>query len=509
MTLPARIREHAATQPAAAAVAWRDTVLDYAALADALGAAETFLRALDARVIALDVANSPAWVLLDIAAQATDVVLVPLPPFFSAAQIDHLLAASGADCLVGDRHSRWLASGEGRAAARLGHLALAGCRVEALRIARGTGSRGRSAVPPGVCKVTFTSGTTGTPKGVMLGWRHLRPVVTALADATAMGPGDRHLCQLPLAVLLENLGGVYVPLWSGACCVLAPPGDSTAERRSAGGSSLPQVDGPAMLAALASARATTTILTPQSLGALLDGLVAGATLPTTLRFAAVGGAAVPVWLLRRARAAGVPVFEGYGLSECASVVCLNTPDANRPGSVGRPLSHVGLSIAPDGEILVDGEGFAGYLGEPPRPPRPWATGDLGYLDGDGYLYLRGRRRNVFITASGRNVSPEWVEGELAAEAAIAQAVVFGEARPFNTAVIVRSPGATGADVERAVARVNGALPDYARVGRWLPATEPFSPVNGLFTANGRPRRDAVWRAYAEQVDAVYREVKTP
>lgn len=509
MTLLRRIREHAAARPSAPALAWGDAALDYAGLAAAVDAAGAFLRGLGVRVIAIDVDNNPAWPVLDIAAQEADLVLVPVPPFFSASQVAHLLAVSGAGCVVHDTHSPRLDPAAVRGRQTLARHDVVGQPVVAVR----TGGRVRAeptVIPPGVTKITFTSGTTGTPKGVMLAWRHLRPVVAALAAATRMGPDDRHLCQLPHAVLLENIGGLYVPLWTGACCVLSAPTVSSAVGRppAPGDTGTPAVDGAAMAYDLAAAGATTTILTPGLLRALTDAEARGVPMPRALRFVAVGGAAVSPRLLARARAAGLPVFEGYGLSECASVVCLNTPGADRPGSVGRPLPHVAVSVAADGEILVDGEGFAGYLGEPTRASGPWPTGDLGHLDGDGYLFLRGRRRNVFITAFGRNVSPEWVERELTAEPAIGQAVLFGEARPFNTAVMVTAPGAADADVELAVDRVNRDLPDYARVGRWLKATAPFSPDNGLATANGRPRRDAVWQAYADRITAAYTEVQT-
>ena len=114
---------------------------------------------------------------------------------------------------------------------------------------------------------------------------------------------------------------------------------------------------------------------------------------------------------------------------------MNTPHAHKSGSVGRPLPHVQLQIDADGEIHVGGIGALGYLGEPARAgAAPIATGDLGYLDEDGFLYLTGRKKHIFITAFGRNVAPEWVERELLGEPEILQAAVFGESRPHNCAV---------------------------------------------------------------------------
>lgn len=204
----------------------------------------------------------------------------------------------------------------------------------------------------------------------------------------------------------------------------------------------------------------------------------------------------------------MPVYEGYGLSECASVVAVNTPHANRPGSVGKPLPHARLSFAKDGEISVSGAVFAGYLGQAERPDKDgcWPTGDTGYLDADGYLYLTGRKKNMFITSFGRNVAPEWVERELTIQPPIAQAAVFGEARPWNAAVVVPRtlPGADmNIAVAQAIASANKLLPDYARVAKWVIASEPFTPHNGLLTANGRLRRSEIQSRYKAQLNELY------
>src|SRR5690606_26803253 len=131
----------------------------------------------------------------------------------------------------------------------------------------------------------------------------------------------------------------------------------------------------------------------------------------------------------------LPVFEGYGLSECASVVCLNTPAARRVGTVGRPLPHCALRIDKRGEVWVRGPHMLGYVGEPPMDGEWIATGDVGCIT-DGFLELQGRRKHQFITAWGRNVSPEWVQAELTARAPIAQAWLYGESLPKNVAVLV-------------------------------------------------------------------------
>jgi long-subunit acyl-CoA synthetase (AMP-forming) len=268
-------------------------------------------------------------------------------------------------------------------------------------------------------------------------------------------------------------------------------------------------DANAVGSALARVQATTTILVPQMLEALCGASEAGARTLSHLRWVAVGGARVAPRLLQRAAAAGLPVYEGYGLSECASVVALNTPEANRAGSVGKPLPHVRLSFGADGEILVGGATLLGYVGDDRPAPDNWPSGDIGHLDADGFLHLHGRKKNLLITSFGRNISPEWLESELCAEAAIAQAVVFGDGRPWPVALIVaRRTGLLDteayAEIARAVLAVNAGLPEYAHIGDWLLA-EAFTVANGQATSNGRPRRDVIWQHYQQQIDSLYEE----
>lgn len=250
------------------------------------------------------------------------------------------------------------------------------------------------------------------------------------------------------------------------------------------------------------------IFTPQTLQCVIEAMEHHPHLRLSLRFAAVGGASVSPRLLQRAVDLGLPVYEGYGLSECASVVYLNTPGQHRSGSEGRPLPHVRVSISEGGEVLVGGQPFIGYLKEQPLANDFWPTGDLGELDADGFLYLRGRRRNLFISAFGRNIAPEWVERELLLEPEIAQAAAFGEARPCNVAVLVASNGASQAEIDAALAGSNRSLADYARVSRWIAADAPFSISNNMLTGTGRIRRAQILERYGQTIESLYGENQT-
>jgi long-subunit acyl-CoA synthetase (AMP-forming) len=187
------------------------------------------------------------------------------------------------------------------------------------------------------------------------------------------------------------------------------------------------------------------------------------------------------------------------------VVAVNRPGDNRLGSVGKPLPHVRIAFAEDGEILVRKPRWLGYLGDARETALESliATGDLGYQDEAGYLYLTGRKKNIYITAFGRNVAPEWVERELVSRYPILQAAVFGEARPYSSAVIVAHPKATHAEISAALDAANRQLPDYAQVRAWIPAKAPFTSRNGMSTTNGRPRRHNILGMHAEQINALY------
>ncbi|MGL4249301.1 MAG: AMP-binding protein, partial [Aeromonas sp.] len=304
------------------------------------------------------------------------------------------------------------------------------------------------------------------------------------------------------ATLLENITGLYVPLLTGACSRIP----SLGELGFTGSSSL----NPAMLGeALLRWSTHSLVLVPELLRLLLALCTSTPTLAQqlkSLRFIAVGGGKVAPDLIKHARQLGLPVYEGYGLSECGSVVALNSPDADKLGSVGRPLPHCQVTIASDGEIMVSGSAMLGYLGSNELTPEQIATGepsamqiatgDLGHLDEEGYLHITGRKKNVQITAFGRNFSPEWVEAEAQLCPAIARIVVFGDGQPVNVALIQPLPGKE-ADLPRQIAGLNQRLPDYARLHYWLPVALDQHP--GLLTANGRPRRNEIYQHFSRQI----------
>jgi len=423
------------------------------------------LRDEQVRCAAVHLDNGTDWVVADLACQLANIPIVPLPLFFSAEQVRHAVATSGADAIIADRVRRVLADPA-------------------------------AALPEGTQKITFTSGTTGKPKGVCLSTQQQLTLAASLAAVIDI-ESPTHLCVLPLSTLLENLAGVYAPLMAGGR-VIAPP---LAEVGLTGSSGL---DPRALLASIERYQPDTLILVPEMLKVLTLAAAAGWQPPASLKFVAVGGGRVSPSLLRRARQASIPAFEGYGLSECASVVCLNVPSADCIGSVGRPLPHVEVRSV-HGQIVVTGSTFLGYANEPDSWYQDTVrTGDLGRVSDDGWVSIEGRLKHQVITSFGRNLSPEWVESELLAGPLLQQAVVIGEDRPCCVALVApRDPATSDADIDSWIDRVNLGLPDYARVAAWHRLPKQLSGDDGLLTDNGRPKRTQIEQLYERAIDALY------
>lgn len=434
------------------------------------------------RVLATVLDNGADFVALDEAALMGNVVHVPLPLFFTPAQMQHALTAAGVDTLVVAPQwaklwpeLNWL------------EITVAG---RALVMARWPTAP--VVLPPNTAKITFTSGSTGTPKGVCLSRAAMEGVAQGLAEALAPLSIERHLNALPFAVLLENVAGLMAPRALGATVLTRPLAELGLEGAA-------RFDAARFNRVVNQVQPHSVIVLPHMLRAWCEHLTcSGQRACASLKWVAVGGAPVGAAWIERAQALGLPVGEGYGLSEGASVQTLNLPGAQRPGSVGRALPHAQIRVAPDGELLIRGTLFNGYLADASPVPTWWPTGDLGRVDAQGFVYILGRKKNVLITAYGRNVSPEWVETELRSQSAVAQAVVLGDGQPALTAVLwpVREAIADH-ELQQAVDAANRNLPDYARIGAWVRGRAAFSAQTGLATPNGRPQRAAIQKMHEE------------
>jgi long-chain acyl-CoA synthetase len=445
------------------------------------------------RRLALHADNSIEWVLVDLACRNTGTCLIPVPTFFSSAQTMHVIRQSYADAILTQ-------TGDTSIATQLygNDISLEEELIAGLFFIRRRS--GENPIRSGIAKVTFTSGSTGSPKGVQLTAQNMDNVASALTQALHGVNLENHLCALPLSTLLENIAGIYFPLLTGSCCTVVPLAQVGLH-----GSS--QFDALQLIDTLHCVENDSIILTPQLLKDLIHALQStGKRLPN-MKFIAVGGGKVAVDLLHNARSLGLPVYEGYGLSECGSVVSLNTPSQNKNGACGHPLLHVSLQID-NGEVIVHGNSFVGYIDDDSADPGPSyvRTGDLGYLDNQGFLHITGRRKNVLISSYGRNISPEWIESELLGEPCILQCFVFGDNKPYLGALIHAPSWTSNSDLDIAINRVNDRLPDYARIRAWHRIASPFSAANGMLTDNLRVKRAAIMDNFSSIIESMYTNV---
>lgn len=483
-----RIARHALRTPNAPALQGSQETLSYAQLQARINALSLRLQTSGFSQLGLLMENGPDWIICQLAAMDADICVTPIPLFFSAAQIQHLLDSCGIELLLCDPLSR------------LDVLGIDATPQPDIYSGAVRRHRSRRLSPPlsrpeGTRLITFTSGTTGQPKGVCLSAAALDRLCLSLFQQVEPLQIERHTSILPLSVLLEHVAGVLLSLYAGAKCSLYG-----SEHTGLAGSG--QLDPGALTALLQQSQPQSLILVPELLQALV-GLAAQGMVPESLRFIAVGGGHIAPQLLLQAQRLSLPVYEGYGLSECGSVVSLNTPQQHCRGSVGRPLPHCQIKLSEQQEILVKGAATLGYLGET-EPQAEWlATGDIGQLDDAGFLYIQGRKGNVLINSFGRNLSPEWIEAELCVSPAIAQACLFGDARPFNIALLTPATHSTPEAIRDWIEQLNCRLPDYARVTDWISSSAPFSNANGLLTSNGRLRRVPIQTLYQQAIEHCY------
>lgn len=474
-----RLRELAAENPEAIAVTDKHQRLSRVELIGVVQRLAKRLKPYQGKVVALLADNQVDWLVTDLACLEAGVILLPLPAFFSDTQQHHALAQSGTVALIGSvdsLHGEPLTS----------HLRIE--PIQAPTLAK---------LPDKTVKITFTSGSTGKPKGVCLSEQNQLNVATSLLQRTGL-KSPRHLCVLPLPTLLENIAGVYAPLLSGGEVILL-----SANELGFNGASEFEVE--KLAAVMDRVQPDSLILLPGILSALVAFIKHGWQAPDSLKFVAVGGSRVGSGLLEAAEAVSLPVYEGYGLSECSSVVSLNSPHDNQQGSTGMPLPHIQVSIENE-EICVSGNAFLGYINEPESwYPKHVKTGDIGSIDDKGFLHILGRRKNLLINSFGRNINPEWIESEILANPLIAQCVVYGDARPFCIALIYPRTRVSNTHIDNWLGSVNQGLPVYARIKHWLRLPAPLSQVSGTLTANGKPVREQIERLYQSDINTIFKE----
>ena len=387
--------------------------------------------------------NSIDWAAAWMDCARSGLVAVPLDPQTSESMLRAVLEQTRPSLIVADRLL------EGDPAKELLFADLPSVLAQAPR---------QPPTPPAVAatdllEIVYTSGTTGVPKGVMLTHGNVLANLEGLLDEVSLPFPMRFISTLPLSHMLEQVLGLLFPLSQGSCVIY------------------PNTLWPSKLVGMIRAHGVhAMITTPGLMAAMKEILEQGDTSPRRalgwrLRLLGVGGASLPRELERWWSARGVRVVQGYGLTEAAPLVALNTPLRKRRGSLGRPLRKARIKLAEDGEILVKGENASpGYYGKPMETAALYTadgwlrTGDIGALE-NGWLYFRGRKKDVIALPGGLKVHPEDVEAALDLEPGVKGSCVVGR-RDKVWAVLLLEPGTSA---EAAARAANARLMPHQRV----------------------------------------------
>jgi long-chain acyl-CoA synthetase len=297
--------------------------------------------------------------------------------------------------------------------------------------------------------ILYTSGTTGEPKGVMLSNRNLVSNTLAATEPFAQGPEDLRLSFLPLSHIFARTCDLYTWVASGSQLALAESRETVIA--DCAGIRPTLLNGvPYFFEKVANALAAVDFtVAPNALRDLLGGRI---------RCCCSGGAALPTHVFDFFNKHGVPLLQGYGLTESSPVITLSSEQSARRGSVGRAIPDVDVRIADDGEILTRGPHvMLGYFKNQAATDEViregWLhTGDIGHLDDEGYLFITGRKKELIVTSGGKNIAPVYLESLLTQDPLIAQAVVIGDDRKYLVALIV--PDLAGLEAEMATRGIN-------------------------------------------------------
>jgi long-chain acyl-CoA synthetase len=535
--------------------------------------------------VALLSPNRPEWAIADFACLASRCADVPVYPTLPARQVAYLLrdAAAVAVFVSDARQYEKVAETRGDVPS-LRHVILfegaaEGPGVMTLQALQQLGAStegkypsyeadARAVAPDDLATLIYTSGTTGDPKGVMLTHGNFTSNVLAALQVLPLGPQDTALSLLPLSHSFERMGGHYAMVQAGVTIAYAESYDTIA-------------------ANLQEVRPTITLAPPRVFekfyARVLDNALAGGALKRRIfhwaqraaeRWAdhALAGRPVPTGLALRRRladrlvfskvrarvggrirlfvsggaplsaeigrffyAAGLPILEGYGLTESAPVIALNPPAAPRFGTVGKPIPGVEVRIAGDGEVLARGPNIMkGYFNKPAATREAvdadgWLhTGDIGALDADGYLSITDRKKDIIVTAGGKNIAPQPIENLVKTNKFVANAVMIGDKRKFpimlvvpdraalegwarernlptgDYAALLKHPDAV-AKVEREVMANLRELASYETPKRLLLLEDDFSVDAGEMTPTLKVKRRIVEQKCAAAIEQLYEE----
>jgi long-chain acyl-CoA synthetase len=566
--------------------AGRWTELSYAELAERVQAASLGFRELGIGAgdrVAILSENRPEWAITDYACLAARCTDVPIYPTLPSRQLEYILRDSGAVALVASgaqlekalavrgrlpelRHIVTLDPGGGEGVLGFDEL------LECGRSASGRHPEWRAhalgAGPGDLATLIYTSGTTGDPKGVMLTHGNIASNVTTCCRLFTFGDRDECLSFLPLSHIFERMFGHYSMFHAGVVINYAGGIETVAadmhERRPTLMASVPRLYEKIYARVLDGVRAGPAprrrIFTwARRVGEeWVDRTLAGAPIPPSLalrrrladrlvfsklrartggriRYFISGGAPLSPEIARFFHAAGMPILEGYGLTETSPVIAVNTHRHTKLGTVGRPIPGVEVRVADDGEILTRGPNvMRGYFNKPEATAEAldadgwFHTGDIGLVDAEGYLRITDRKKDLIVTAGGKNIAPQPIENLAKGSKYVSNAVMLGDRRPYPIMLVVPNPeplrtwasrhGLPTDDLERLVSvpdvhtkverEVRKMLRDLAQFEmpkKFLLLPREFSVETGELTPTLKVRRRIVEERHKAAIEALYAE----
>ncbi|HUI62329.1 MAG TPA: AMP-dependent synthetase/ligase [Steroidobacteraceae bacterium] len=529
--------------------------------------------------IAILLPNGIEHVCADQAALCLGLVPVPLHVVDNPENLGYVIADSGSAVLFVESFERWSTILPFRARLPLlrrvvycgpassdaeGALAV---QIDAwlASVDPGAGGPAPAISPDALAAIVYTSGTTGRPKGVMLSHGNVMANIRSIMQAIQVLDSDVFLSFLPLSHTFERTVGYYLPIAAGASVAFARSIPMLMEdlrlirptilvsvpriyerayatlRETVGRNPISaQLFAAAVRIGLhhfehAQGRASRPSGLARAIFPLLDRLVG---YPVRQRFggrlraAVTGGAPMALQIARPFLALGVPVLQGYGMTESSPVISCNTPQDNDPASVGRALPGIEVRIGEQQELLARGDNvMVGYWQRAEETSRVreadgWLhTGDQASIEA-GRIHIKGRIKDIIVTSTGEKVSPVDLEAAIVSDPVFEQAMVLGEGRPYLAALVVLNRATweqrareLGMDSREASAmhspavldwlteRIRQALrafPGYAMPRVVLPLEEPWTVAGGLITPTLKPKRAAIEARYAAEIAGLYR-----
>ena len=535
--------------------------------------------------VALLSENRYEWAITDLATLGQGAVTVPVYPTLTAPQIRYILEnAEARVCVVSNAAQLEKVLAVVDRLPRLDHIvviepppASRDPRVRAWSAVLADGERRRAAEPGAfralvdatkpsdLATIIYTSGTTGDPKGAMLTHENIASNVVASLKVVTLHPTDTCLSFLPLCHIFERMAGLYAMLYAGCTIAYARSVDTVAAdaqevrptvltgvprfyekvyaRVMENAGTQPPLRRAIFHWGLARGREVAQLRFqgrtpgfPLSLTArLADRLVAAKVRERVggrLRFCISGGAPLGPKVMEFFFAIGIPVIEGYGLTETSPVICLNIPGRERPGAVGPPIPGTEIAFGAEGEILARGPGvIQGYFRNEEATRASirdgwFHTGDIGQLDAEGNLRITDRLKDLIVTAGGKNVAPQPIEGRLKTSRWIAEAVMLGDQRPYCVALLVpnfanleseakergwptepRHEFLTSVPVRElyqgVLDELNATLAPFENIKRFALLERDLSADAGELTPTLKVRRRVVSQTFAETIESLY------